>query len=210
MANQGEPMKKLLVILLILVFVTVTAGCAEWRRTAKGGVIGAGAGGAVGAAVGYATGATGAGLLIGAAVGGTSGAVIGNIMDQQAAEIERDIQGAKVERIGEGIKITFNSGILFDVDKADLKPPSQIGEDIRLNLNENVRSNILTVRGWQVDRPHDRGASSRTHHIYFSNPTRAGGRPIRLTADYLGEPVAPWNHERSKDNTKLPVSIPRI
>jgi hypothetical protein len=42
-------------------------------------------------------------------------------MDEQAAEIERDIEGAKVERVGEGIKITFSSGILFDVDKSDLK-----------------------------------------------------------------------------------------
>ena len=74
MTNQGDPLKKLLVVLLILVFVTVTAGCAEWSRTGKGGAIGAGTGGAVGAVNGYATGATVAGLLIGAAVGGASGA----------------------------------------------------------------------------------------------------------------------------------------
>jgi predicted small secreted protein len=30
-------MKKRLVVLLILVFVTVTAGCAKWSRTGKGG-----------------------------------------------------------------------------------------------------------------------------------------------------------------------------
>jgi hypothetical protein len=40
MTDQGRPMKKLLVLLLILVFVTVTAGCAEWSRTAKGGAVG--------------------------------------------------------------------------------------------------------------------------------------------------------------------------
>ena len=42
-------------------------------------------------------------------------------MDKKAAEIERDIEGAKVERVGEGIKITFSSEILFDVNRADLK-----------------------------------------------------------------------------------------
>ena len=96
-------------------------GCAEWNRTAKGAAIGAGAGGAAGGLIGYATGNTVAGVLIGAAVGGAAGALIGNYMDKQAAEIERDIEGAKVERVGEGIKITFDSGILFDVNKANLK-----------------------------------------------------------------------------------------
>lgn len=40
-----------------------------------------------------------AGILIGAAIGGVAGGLIGNYMDKQAAEIQRDIAGAKVERI---------------------------------------------------------------------------------------------------------------
>lgn len=51
-------------------------------------------------------------------------------MDKQAAEIERDIEGAKVERVGEGVKITFDSGLLFDINKAALKPQT------RSELNE--------------------------------------------------------------------------
>jgi outer membrane protein OmpA-like peptidoglycan-associated protein len=46
-------------------------------------------------------------------------------MDKQAAEMQRDLEGAKIERVGEGIKITFDSGLLFDVDKAALKPQSK-------------------------------------------------------------------------------------
>ncbi|NIN01209.1 MAG: OmpA family protein [candidate division Zixibacteria bacterium] len=114
-------MRKFLVGFLILSFLTVSMGCANWSRTAKGAAIGAGAGAAAGGLIGYATGSTVAGILIGAAVGGAAGGFIGNYMDKQAAEIERDIEGAKVERIGEGIKITFGSGILFDVDQAALK-----------------------------------------------------------------------------------------
>ncbi len=112
--------KKIFIGFVILSFLMVTMGCAEWSRTAKGAAIGAGAGGAAGALIGYATGSTVAGILIGAAVGGLAGGFIGNYMDKQVAEIERDIQGAKVERVGEGIKITFSSGILFDVDQANL------------------------------------------------------------------------------------------
>ena len=136
--------KKIFIGFVILSFLMVTMGCAEWSRTTKGAAIGAGAGGAAGALIGYATGSTVAGLLIGAAVGGAAGGFIGNYMDKQAAEIARDIQGAKVERVGEGIKITFSSGILFDVDKADLKdgPKSELAE-LSTILNKYADTNIL-------------------------------------------------------------------
>ena len=106
--------------------VTVlTSGCKTWGKTANGGAIGAGSGAVAGAAVGAAAGgsvkSTVLGAIIGAAVGGTTGAVIGHYMDKQAAEIQRDVKGAKVERVGEGIRITFDSGILFDVGSYQLK-----------------------------------------------------------------------------------------
>ncbi|CAN0289988.1 unnamed protein product [Chrysoparadoxa australica] len=46
-------------------------------------------------------------------------------MDRQSTELEEDLEGAKVERIGEGIKITFDSGILFDVNSYQLKDASR-------------------------------------------------------------------------------------
>ena len=47
-------------------------------------------------------------------------------MDEQAEELEQDLEGAKIERVGEGIKVTFQSGILFDVDKSDIRPDAQV------------------------------------------------------------------------------------
>ncbi len=137
-------MRKFFIGFLIISFLAVSMGCAEWNRTAKGAAIGAGVGGAAGGLIGYATGSTAAGVLIGAAVGGAAGALIGNYMDKQAAEIERDIEGAMVERVGEGIKITFNSGILFDVNKANLKDYSRT-ELTKLStiLNKYDDTNIL-------------------------------------------------------------------
>ena len=137
-------MKFFFIGLLIISFLVGTMGCAEWNRTAKGAAIGAGAGGAAGGLIGHATGNTVAGVLIGAAVGGAAGALIGNYMDKQAAEIERDIEGARVERVGEGIKITFDSGILFDVNKANLKYNSKT-ELTKLGtiLNKYDDTNIL-------------------------------------------------------------------
>jgi outer membrane protein OmpA-like peptidoglycan-associated protein len=115
-------------ILILLAAILITVSCKSWRNTEKGAVIGAGTGGAVGAVIGKQTGNTVVGAIIGAAVGGTAGALIGNYMDKQADEIKRDLEGAKVERIGEGIKITFDSGLLFAFDS--------------YNLNETSRANL--------------------------------------------------------------------
>lgn len=96
-----------------------TSSCAT--NTQTGAAVGAGAGAVAGGAIGAAAGNTVAGVIIGAAVGGVAGVIIGDYMDRQAAEIERDLEGATVERIGEGIKITFGDGILFDVDQYQLR-----------------------------------------------------------------------------------------
>ena len=137
-------MRKISIVFLIIVFVLMVLGCAEWNRTQKGAAIGAGAGGAVGAIIGHQAGNTAVGALIGAAIGGGAGAYIGNYMDKQAAEIERDIAGARVERVGEGIKITFNSEIMFDLNKAVLKDQYQ-GElsELATILNKYQDTNIL-------------------------------------------------------------------
>ncbi len=99
-----------------LVAALFLTGCASFNRTQKGAVIGAAAGGAVGAVVGKKLGSTAKGAIIGAAVGGTTGALIGRQMDKQAEELADDIPGARIERVGEGIAVTFESGLLFDYD----------------------------------------------------------------------------------------------
>jgi outer membrane protein OmpA-like peptidoglycan-associated protein len=137
-------MKKILVFFVLAVFVLASVNCASWSKTAQGAVIG-GAGGAVlGGVIGHAAGNTILGAIIGAAVGGAAGAIIGNYMDKQAAEIRRDLEGARVERIGEAIKITFDSGILFDVDKSELRPLSKdnLGKLAKI-LNKYPDTNIL-------------------------------------------------------------------
>lgn len=108
-------------IILLLPF----ASCQNWSKTAKGTTIGAGAGALAGAVIGKAAGNTVTGAIVGAAVGGATGAAIGNYMDRQAREMERDLENATVERVGEGIKITFDSGILFETESYSLQEPSK-------------------------------------------------------------------------------------
>ena len=135
-------MRRAATILTLAALVLTTVSCAT--KTQTGAAVGAGAGAVAGAAIGRAAGNTAAGAIIGAAVGGAAGAIIGNYMDNQAEEIERDIEGAKVERIGEGIKITFESGILFDVDKADLKYAAQQNlTQLAVILNKYDDTNLL-------------------------------------------------------------------
>jgi len=115
-------MKKILALLLILSMSGSIAGCASMKKRDTGAIIGAAGGAVVGGVIGKKAGSTAVGVILGAVVGGVAGAYIGNYMDKQAEEIRHDIEGAKIERIGEGIKITFDSGVLFDVDKATLRP----------------------------------------------------------------------------------------
>src|SRR6185503_7015068 len=82
-----------------------TWGCASMNNTTKGAVIGAGAGGAAGAVIGNQTGSTVRGAIIGAVVGGAAGAIIGNSMDKRAMDIEKNVPGAVVQRVGEGIAV---------------------------------------------------------------------------------------------------------
>lgn len=97
---------------------TLIFGSCGLSRTVKGGAIGAVGGGAIGGLIGHKAGNTAVGVLIGAAVGGTAGALIGNHMDKQAEKLQKDLKGATVQRVGEGILITFDKGMQFDVNKS--------------------------------------------------------------------------------------------
>ena len=101
--------------------VGTLAGCASLNNTERGAIIGAASGGAIGAAVGSKNGGTARGAIVGAAVGGAAGAIIGNRMERQAKEIDQTVAGATVERVGEGIQVTFESGLLYDFDSHTLK-----------------------------------------------------------------------------------------
>jgi outer membrane protein OmpA-like peptidoglycan-associated protein len=101
---------------LAALLIAGASGCASMNKTSKGAIIGATAGGVAGGVIGNQTGSTTRGAIIGAAVGGAAGAIIGHRMDQRADEIEQNVPGAIVERVGEGIQVTFSSGLLFDFD----------------------------------------------------------------------------------------------
>ena len=109
----------------ILLASMTTVGCQSLSKTEKGAVIGAGAGAVIGGVVGKKYGSTAKGAIIGAAVGGTAGAIIGHQMDKQAEELEEELEGAEVDRVGEGIALKFDNAVLFDFDSAQLRPEAR-------------------------------------------------------------------------------------
>jgi outer membrane protein OmpA-like peptidoglycan-associated protein len=123
----------------IFIFAAVAVlltNCKSANNTQKGTAVGVVAGAAAGALIGKGS---AWGYLIGAAVGGGAGYLIGNHMDKQAKEIKQAVPDAQVERVGEGIQMTFNSGLLFTINSAA--------------LSEAARTNLEKVAGVFVKYP---------------------------------------------------------
>jgi len=112
----------------------------------KGAVIGAAGGAVVGGVIGKATGSTARGAIVGAAVGGAAGAIIGHQMDQKAKEIQTTVAGADVTRVGEGLVVTFDSGLLFDFDSDVLRAESKKNLDnLASSLNSFGDSKLMLI-----------------------------------------------------------------
>lgn len=188
-------MRKLLVQILIVSFLMASINCASLSRKQKGAVIGGTAGAVVGGVIGKAAGSTVTGAILGAAVGGAAGLYIGNYMDKQAAEMERDLEGAKIERVGEGIKITFDSGILFDIDKASLKAESKENLAQLANILQKYEDTDILLEG------HTDSTGTEEHNLTLSKQraqsvanhlAQLGVNPTRFTIMGYGEsqPIA--------------------
>jgi outer membrane protein OmpA-like peptidoglycan-associated protein len=144
-SSSTRPARSMRSAVLVAVALASTA-CASWNRKEKGAVIGATAGAVVGGVVGNNTGSTARGAIIGAVVGGTAGAIIGHQMDQQAKELRLEIPGAIVERVGEGIQVTFASGLLYDFDSDAIRPEAgQNLHNLAASLNKYPNTRLLIV-----------------------------------------------------------------
>jgi outer membrane protein OmpA-like peptidoglycan-associated protein len=197
---------------VLAVSMALAMGCGT-SRTVKGGAIGAGAGGVLGGVIGNQAGNTAAGAIIGAAVGGTTGALIGRHMDQQAEEMQRDLQNARIERIGEGIKITFDSGILFDFNSSDLRSLARSNiDDLVVILNKYPDTNIL-VEGDTDNTGSDsynQGLSERRAQSVANRLLGGAVSGSRISTVGLGEsnPVATNETEAGRQlNRRVEIAI---
>ena len=134
-------------VFTIVLASMIIAGCKSMNKTQKGAAIGTAGGAAAGAVIGRAAGNTALGAIIGAAVGGVTGAVIGRKMDKQAEEIEKNVPGAKVERVGEGIVVDFSEKILFAYDKSDLTSSAEANLDKLVTILKEYPDTNIEVQG---------------------------------------------------------------
>ena len=179
----------------------------------KAVAVGVGTGAAVGAVIGNNTGSTARGAIIGAAVGGTIGSIIGVQMDKQARELEQKIPGAVVERVGEGIQVTFASGLLYDYDSDVVRGEAR--ENLR-KLAESLKkypNTELLIVGHTDSRGDDsynqrlseRRSAAAASFLAAQNVSRA-----RLHTRGLGEsePVSDNDSEAGRQkNRRVEVAI---
>lgn len=189
------------------------SGCASWSNTEKGAAGGAAAGGVIGAVIGESAGSTAKGAILGAVIGGTAGAVIGRQMDKQAEELEGELENAEVERVGEGIQVTFDSGILFDFDSSNLR------SEARVNLEELAESlrNYEGTRVLVVGHTDSRGTDSYNQALSERRATAAKSYLMQLgiTEDRIdavgrgeSEPVSTNETDAGRqDNRRVEVAI---
>lgn len=187
------------------------SGCATKERT--GAVVGAASGAVAGGLIGKAAGSTAKGAIIGAAVGGAAGAVIGARMDKQAAEIAKEVEGAKVERVGEGILVTFDSGILFDYDSATVKPAARDNlRNFAESLGKYPDTKVMLVGHTDADGTdsYNQGLSERRARAAADYLVTQGVPRARIEATGRGEaePVASNDTASGKtQNRRVEIAI---
>jgi len=116
-------------IIVYSIIVGLLVSCGPSKKVSnqdKGVAIGATGGAVAGGVIGHQSGHTAEGAVIGGVIGGVAGGIIGHKMDKQKKELD-DIKEAKVETIkdGEGLKVTFEEGILFATNSSTLNTSSQ-------------------------------------------------------------------------------------
>ena len=138
-------MKK--ITLSVLLF-SILCGCSTMNHQQKGTAIGAGSGAIVGAIV---TGGSIWGILVGAAIGGTAGNLIGKKMDQQAKELQQAVPTAQVQRVDEGIAITFESGLIFKINSSEINESYKADLSSAAEVFKKYPETNITIAGHTDD-----------------------------------------------------------
>lgn len=185
-------------VLIWFMVTLVLVSCSSMNRSQKGAVIGAAGGGATGAVIGKAAGNTAMGAIIGATVGGVAGAVIGRQMDKQAAEMEKEVPGAKVERVGEGIVVEFSGKVLFGFDKSDLTPEAVTNLGSLTEILQKYPDTDIEIQGHTDNKGSDsynQGLSEKRAQTVSNYLASKGIRNSRMKTKGFGESVPKYSND---------------
>jgi len=192
---------------------TGLSACASLNKKEGGAIIGAATGAVAGGAIGSKNGGTARGAIIGAAVGGAAGAIIGHQMDQRAKELQQNIKGARVERVGEGILVTFESGLLFDFDSDVLRDAAKVNlRELASSFDKYPDTDLMIVghTDAQGDDAYNQRLSERraaSAAAYLAQQGVPGAR-VRTAGRGEGEPVAANDSDAGRQqNRRVEVAI---
>ncbi|WP_445957251.1 OmpA family protein, partial [Yeosuana sp.] len=184
-----------LITIILSISLTNCKAVQNANNKQKGAVIGATGGAILGAIIGNNVGKGGNGELgavIGGVVGGGAGILIGNKMDKQAQKIEEEIPGAQVERVDEGIVVTFDesSGVYFDTNKYNINTASQETLNKLIGIfKEYPDTNILVVGHTDSVGAEDYNMTLSKNRAYAVTDylSHNGVSQSRLTTNWFGE-----------------------
>jgi outer membrane protein OmpA-like peptidoglycan-associated protein len=185
----------ILITLILSIGFTNCKSVQNANNKQKGAVIGATGGAILGAIIGNNVGKGGNGELgavIGGVIGGGAGVLIGNKMDKQAQKIEEEIPGAQVERVDDGIVVTFDesSGVYFDTNKFNVNTASQATLNKLVGVfKEFPDTNILVVGHTDSVGADDYNMtlSKNRANAVTNYLTQSGVSAGRLTTNWFGE-----------------------
>jgi len=206
-------LKKSTILSLSLLVVLAFSNCETVKNAnnkQKGTAIGVAGGAILGAIIGNNVGKGGngeIGAVIGGVLGGTAGVLIGNKMDKQAKKIEEEVPGATVERVEDGIVVTFdeNSGVYFNTNKSDINSKSQTTlNKLASVFAEFSDTNILVVghtdsagkEGYNMTLSKER-AYSVTNYLKDK-----GLSPERFTTHWFGETQPKYDNNTADGRSK--------
>ncbi len=195
-----------LALIAALVVSALGVGCAT-SKTTKGAVIGGLAGAGVGAAAGGKKGA-----VIGGAAGAIAGGLIGHYMDEQQKKLAT-IEGAKIVRDGDMLRVVFDSAILFDSDSSMLKGSAHTNlANVAKVLNEYPKTNLL-IEGHtdsQNTESYNQTLSERRAESVRTFLIAQGVASSRLQTKGLGEMAPVASNETAggrQENRRVEVKI---
>jgi outer membrane protein OmpA-like peptidoglycan-associated protein len=180
---------------LLVVLMTSCKAIDNANNKQKGAAIGAAGGAILGAIIGNNVGKGGngeLGAIIGGVVGGGAGVLIGNKMDKQAKQIQEEIPGATVERVEDGIVLTFDdqSGVYFDTAKFNINPKSQETLDKLAGVFTEYNDTKILVVGHTDSQGNDASnmtLSKNRAEAVTKYLTGKGLSPSRFTTRWYGE-----------------------
>ena len=191
-------------VLIITAIGLMASGCNTVKKannTQKGATIGAASGAVIGGIIGNNVGNkknTVLGAILGAAIGGAAGGIIGNKMDRQAEKIKNEIPGATVERVGEGINVTFDeknpdgsqAGVYFATNQSGITANSKLALDKLVKVFAEYPETNILIEGHTDDVGTDQynlSLSQKRAEAVSAYLQGAGVAASRITTKWYGE-----------------------